>query len=357
MKISKRGLGVVLALIMIFNVLTVGTFAAYDGTAAAKLLITTDKATYAPGDEVVISFGVHSKEEAGNFSASGQWAYGYDSSVLEFVEKSDYNLGTAGDKHGFVLDASQTGFVGAMSQIVPSVTGEDIASGYGWDTIGGVCIGGTGGFVDTISSEFMFFSFKMKIKEDAADGTYTIGFNAPCYETWWAYNSSDVAGEGNYGDNGGGTDFDFGTATFTVSSAPAVEVYHSGTQARYAYPGTPSAAAYQFGFLGGVSGLTPETVAQDGHNVVTNIQSIVATAEYNGTIVTSEVVTMWAEGEDYGFRAVFADFDYLDTKDIVVTFAITMDDGTTVYKTPDTATDTANGIYTAAVGRGMPAIA
>jgi hypothetical protein len=148
--------------------------------------------------------------------------------------------------------------------------------------------------------------------------------------------------------------YEYGTCTFTVSSAPAVEVTHDGTQARYAYPGTPSAAAYQFGCLGKVTGLTVET---DDANNVTNIQSIVATANYNGSTVSSEVATMWVDGDAYGFRAVFRGFDYQDTKDISVTFAITMADGTTVYTTADAATYTANGIYTAAVGRGMPEIA
>jgi hypothetical protein len=172
--------------------------------------------------------------------------------------------------------------------------------------------------------------------------------------------SVDAKWDGLYGtvgaDNGLSTPYtyEFGTCTFKVSSAPAVEVTNDGTQARYAYPGTPSAAAYQFGCLGKVTGLTVET---DDANNVTNIQSIVATANYAGGTVSSNVATIWVDGEAYGFRAVFKGFDYQDTKEISVTFAITMSDGTTVYTTADAATYTANGIYTAAVGRGMPEIA
>lgn len=237
MKISKRILGVALALIMIFNVFAVGTFAAYTGGAAAKLIIKTDKTTYAPGEEVTISFGVHSTEVAGNFSASGGWAYGYNTDVLEFCSTSDYNLSTGAADHAFTIDASQTGFVAPMSQIVPDATvvGETITAGYDWNAIGFVSIAGSDGFVDTISDEYIFFSFKMKVKADAENGTYTIGYNPDCYSTWYAYNSTDVAGEGSYGDNGAGTDYDFGTATFTVGEAAEEKiVYHVKNQIQWA---------------------------------------------------------------------------------------------------------------------------
>ena len=362
MKISKKIFGVALALIMIFNVFAVGTFAAFPEDTAVQLNISTDKEVYAPGDEVILTFNVKVIEELAEVLQGGQYEIAYNSAVLE-----PYSTSTVLTDHGYTEKIGGTSGY-SLVQFDSACEGngswldEGIASAYGVDTRINYTI--VDDPANTCSANALngvdVFSVKMKIKADAPDGTYTISYNPGGYEGYNAYVNDNIGLGGLYGqvgeDLGLSTPYtyEFGTCTFKVSSAPAVEVYHDGTQARYAYPGTPSAAAYQFGFLGGVSGLTVEA---DANNNVTNIQSIVATADYNGTTVTSEVATIWADGENYGFRAVFKGFDYLDTKDISVTFAITMADGTTVYTTADAAVDTANGIYTAAVGRGMPEIA
>lgn len=363
MKISRKILGVALAVIMIFNVFAIGTFAAFPEDTAVKLVLATDKATYAPGDEVVLTFSVQVNEEIGSIQQGGQFEIGYNSAVLQ-----PYATTLPVEDHGLVsLNGELT--LGGMSivQFTEACVGngawldETCVANYGWtDHINFSMMQGAAVNTEATAAPVDVFSVKMRIANDAADGTYTIGYNPGGYEGYNAFVMDGIGLGGLYGqvgeDLGLSTPnvYDFGTATFTVSSAPAVEVTHDGTQARYAYPGTPSAAAYQFGCLGKVTGLTVET---DDANNVTNIQSIVATANYNGTTVTSDVQTMWVDGEAYGFRAVFKGFDYQDTKEITVTFAITLADGTTQYVTADAATYTANGIYTAAVGRGMPEIA
>ena len=355
MKISKKIFGVALAIIMIFNVFAVGTFAAVPADTLVQLNISTDKAVYAPGDEVILTFSEQCIDELGLMMIGGQYEIGYNNAVLE-----PYSTSTALADHGYT--AIQAGDQLGYSVVQMPASSSAPSALYDWNTTICYCVVDSDVTFDATAGVDLF-TVKMKIKADAPDGTYTIGFNPVGYEECNGFSNDGLGYGGLYGASAADYGFSvtnmygYGTATFTVSSAPAVEVYHNGTQARYAYPGTPSADAYQFGFVGGVTGLVPETTAQEGHDVVTNIQSIVATAQYNGSTVTSEVKTMWLEDDgSYGFRAVFAGFDYLDTKDIVVTFAITMSDGTTQYVTAETATDTANGIYTAAVGRGMPAI-
>ncbi len=353
MKISKKIFGVALALIMIFNVFAVGTFAAVPADTLVQLNIATDKAVYAPGDEIILTFSEQCIDELGMMQIAGQYEIGYNAAVLE-----PYSTSTALDDHG--MSAIQAGYDASISVVQMPAGSSGPSALYDWNTTICFCLASDGTSFDATAGVDLF-TVKMKIKADAPDGTYTIGLNPQGYEDYNAYSVDGIGFGGLYGVSA--SDFGFsvnnmyayGTCTFTVSSAPAVEVTHEGTQARYAYPGTPSAAAYQFGFLGNVTGLAVET---DDANNVTNIQSVIATAQYNGSTVTSEVKTMWVEDDgSYGFRAVFAGFDYLDTKDVVVTFAITMADGATVYTTADTATDTPNGIYTAAVGRGMPEIA
>lgn len=358
MKISKKILGVALAVIMIFNVFAVGTFAAVPADTVVNLMLRTDKATYAPGEEITFTVSVDVIDDLEAMMVGGQYDIGYNGNAFELLSTLTAETG-APAAHGIV--ALQAGYDEGSSFVqIPSQG--DISSLYDWTTAV------TFGIVDDMATTYDarggadVIQFKMKVKADAADGTYTIGFNPAGYESYNGYVNDGIGLGGLYGSVPDTSYMPFtesnmyayGTCEIKVSSAPAVVVTHDGTQARYAYPGTPSAAAYQFGCLGKVTGLTVET---DDANNVTNIQSIVATANYNGATVSSEVATMWVDGEAYGFRAVFKGFDYQDTKDISVTFAITMADGTTVYQTADAATYTANGIYTAAVGRGMPEIA
>lgn len=356
MKISKKIFGVALALIMIFNVFAVGTFAAFPDDTLVYMGVSADKAVYAPGDTIVLTFSAKAHPELTYLMIGGQFEIGYNDQVFE-----PYSTGDTPADHE--ITAIQGGYDAGMSGVIMPGNATAPSALYDWNqTIAyGICDDGATTFDATAGVDL--FTVKFKVKADAADGTYVIGHNPNGYEQYGAFINDGTGLGGLYGPSATDLGFsvantyEYGTCTITVSSGPSVEVYHNGTQARYAYPGTPSAAAYQFGFVGGVSGLAVET-QKDANNrdEVTNIQSIIATAQYNGSTVTSEVKTMWVEGDDYGFRAVFAGFDYLDTKDIVVTFAITMSDGSTVYTTADTATATANGIYTAAVGRGMPAI-
>ena len=351
MKISKKIFGVALALIMIFNVFAVGSYAAVPADTLVQLNIATDKAVYAPGDTVTLTISAECIEELDLLSIGGQYEIGYNSAVLEPYSTATIDI----IAHGFV--GIQSGAMTGNASI--QMPGEAASDLYDWDTTITYCFPDDGTSFSGVGGVDLF-TINMKIKADAPDGTYTIGYNPAGYEVCNAYINDGLGFGGLYGTSAADYGFSvnnmygYGTCTFTVSSAPAVEVTHDGTQARYAYPGTPSAAAYQFGCLGKVTGLTVET---DDANNVTNIQSIVATANYNGATVSSEVATIWVDGEAYGFRAVFKGFDYQDTKEISVTFAITMADGTTVYTTADAATYTANGIYTAAVGRGMPEIA
>lgn len=364
MKISKRILGVALALIMIFNVFAVGTFAAFPDDTAVKLMISTDKAVYAPGEEVVLTFSEQVIAEVGNMLVGGQYEIGYDTAVL-----APYSTSTTLSDHGFV-DIMGGSTAASVVQSYTACLGNGswidatCEANYGWDSLINYVVIDDGSVEAAATDEpLTLFTVKMKIADDAADGTYTIGFNPGGYEGYNAY-SNDTANGGLYGVSG--TDYgysvpnmyEYGTCTFTVSSAPAVEVTHVGEQAKWnGGDANNTAENYLFGFLGQVTGLTVETEAQDGHDVVTNINNITATAAYNGTTVTSEVITMWAVDGGYQFRAVFAGFDPADTKEVSVTFAITMSDGTTTYATADASVDTPNAIYLAAVDRGMPALA
>lgn len=356
MKISKKVLGIAMAIIMIFNVFAIGTFAAFPDDTVVKLAVSTDKATYAPGDEIVLKISEQCISEVGTMQIAGQYEFAYNNAVLE-----PYASTIALDDHG--MSAIQAGYDASISVVQLPGNATDPSALYDWNSTICFCLASDGTtFAATDMTEL--FTVKMKVKADAPDGTYTIGFNPNGYEMYNAYSVDGLGFGGLYGVDASAFGFsvpnmyEYGTYTFTVSSAPAVEVTHVGEQAKWKGGNANNTAEnYLFGFLGQATGLTVETTEENGHNVVTNIKDIIATANYNGTTVTSEVITMWEVDGGYQFRAVFKGFDPADTKDVSVTFAITMSDGTTVYTTADASVDTPNAIYLAAVERGMPALA
>lgn len=362
MKISKKILGVALAVIMIFNVFAVGTFAAVPADTVVNLMLSTDKTTYAPGDEIVLKVSLDVIEDLTAMMIGGQYDIGYNGNVFELTSDAT-DATNALDLHGF--QALQAGYDAGTSGVqIPSQAG--FSELYDWTTAV------TWVIADDLTTTYDarggadVFTVKMKVRADAPDGTYTIGFNPAGYEGYNAYVNDGIGLGGLYGSvpDTSYMPFDeanmyaYGTCEIKVSSGPSVVVSHVGEQAKWKGGNANNTAEnYLFGFIGQATGLDVETVDNNGHKEVTNIQSIIATAEYNGTPVTSEVITMWAVDGGYQFRAVFSGFDPADTKNVSVTFAITMSDGTTVYTTADASVDTPNAIYQAAVLRGMPALA
>lgn len=355
MKTSKRILGVALALIMIFNVFAIGTFAASD--AAIKLIVATadGKTVYAPGDEITFAVSFQSNEEVGKLNAYGQHQFAYNSSVLKVYDTTiDPTTETVKlSKQGLVMDASQTTFVDNNSAVALhgiGTSGEIYDNAYGWDETVQHNVYVDACYVDTISAPYQFYTFKMKIAEDAAYGEYVFGFNAAGYDEYDAYASSEKVAEIYAPDENFSTDtFDYGTCTFTVGeAAPAVVVAHEGTQSKWA-KGNPVIADYLFGFVGSFTGLEVETESVNGRNEVTNIESIVAAATVNGGEVRySTVNTIWKSGDKYMFRAAFAGFDPTGDDVVSVEFTVTMKDGKT-FTTEAASVKAVADIYAASV--------
>ena len=112
-----------------------------------------------------------------------------------------------------------------------------------------------------------------------------------------------------------------------------------------------------FGFVGQVSGLELTTEKVGEKDMVKEIKSITATATVGESApVTADVVTVWAVEGGYQFRAQFSGFAPTNDATATVTFAITMNDGTTVY-TSDAYGRAINDIYAGSVANGLPVVA
>lgn len=218
MKTSKKILGVLLALVMIFNVFAMVSFAAFPDDAAVKLMIRADKESYKPGDTVTITFSEQVLAEVGAMRIGGQYEIAYPSStIVPFASTS------ALADHGFA--AIQSGVDTSMSEVYFEQN-DPSTNSYNWDKTIAIGLG------DDLSTSFAatdgvdLFTITMKISDTAADGTYTIGYNPAAYEGYSAY-SNDAKNGGLYGTSASEYGFsvpnmyEYGTCEIKVASADA----------------------------------------------------------------------------------------------------------------------------------------
>ena len=305
MKNSKRILGVALALIMIFNVFAIGTFAAFPEDTAVKLGLKTDKASYLQGEEITITFTVQAIDEVGNIYQGGQYEIGYNSAVLV-----PYSTSTALIDHGYTELIGGTNSGISVVQFESACLGngswldETAAATYGWDTMINYSIGDDGSAEANPADGIDVFSIKMKIADDAADGTYTIGFNPAGYEGYNAY-VSDVTNMGLYGTSASDMGFsvpnmyEYGTVTFKVG---AEKVYHVQNQYR------PNGDAYDIGVKFGFK-TSDIDISFDGKGTAENVTAVGADIYVNGVKVDKEFTSRFVydvngDNSEYQYRVI-----------------------------------------------------
>lgn len=226
MKTFRKVLGVVLAIAMLTGVFSMMA-SALAPDSAVDMYISTDKSTYAAGDTIVITVSQQVDPAVGDMTLAGQYPIGYPSAVLEPISTEK-----APSAHHFT--AVQAGFDESISDVFFdsdfSDVGVSVDDGAAWNAIFGLIVASDGTAFENTDKKDLF-TFEMKIKDDAPDGEYTLGFNKDAYVQYWAF-SGDVNMGGVYGyddDYGYGTTANYGldnTCTFKVGAAgPKVDYY------------------------------------------------------------------------------------------------------------------------------------
>lgn len=230
MKTFKKVLGVVLAIAMLAGVFSMMA-SALAPDSAVDLYISTDKPTYSAGETITITVSQQVEAAVGNMQIAGTYPIGYPSAVLEPISSEkdlELNQGFVAIADGFDNSISGCNFYDDVQAM--GVTAD---AGADWDSVIGIIVASDGvtDFDNTTKKDL--FSFQMKIKDTAADGTYTLGFNKDGYVNYYGY-SVDTAMGGVYGyddDYGYGTtaNYGFNTCTFTIGAA-GPKVNYSKTQ-------------------------------------------------------------------------------------------------------------------------------
>lgn len=229
MKTFKKVLGVVLAIAMLTGVFSMMA-SALAPDSAVDLYISTDKTNYAAGDTIVITVSQQVDPAVGKMTIAGTYAIGYPSAAIEPISTS-----TDLPNHNFT--ALVDGYDASISVVnfwdFIESQGNSVDAGAKWDAVFGVLVAADGTAFENTEKKDLF-TFEMKIKDDAPDGEYTIGFNKECYSNYYGFSADEAMG-GVYGEVADGNDYGYGTtanygldstATFTVGAAgPVVAKY------------------------------------------------------------------------------------------------------------------------------------
>jgi hypothetical protein len=347
MKISKRIIGIALAIIMIFNVFAVGTFATdMPGDCVVDLVLESDKAVYAPGDTVTLKVSFQVIPEIDKMILSGMFDLAYPSAAVEPSSTTDTL-----DDHGFIAiaDGYDAGTSGV--QIPSAASGTSVP---GTDSCICYVVGGDESVTFSATDRVELFTVNMKIKADAEPGTYTIGFNPIGYEE---YNGACGDGIGLGGITGTIDDygfeqanlFNFGSVTFTVATPSSKIIFHE--DAMYNEDNTTEETA-MLGFIGyfNESDIGGFEFVAEGDTKLANVSAVGATIEIVGLdsiTRTSQTIHPTATEGVYNFRAVLDSLDLAKygNAEMKITYFITFDkDGVEDTQYSDTVPTTANAI-------------
>lgn len=357
MKISKKILGVALVLTMILNVFAVGAFAAFPDDTAVKLMVSTDKETYAQGDEIVLTVSEQVISAIGTMYIGGQYEFAYNSAVVEPYSTS----GELGD-HGFA--AIQEGYDSSISgvQIPAQSSGATVAG-----TDATICyVVGDSSVAFDATSKVDLFTVKMKIKADAPDGTYTIGFNPAGYEECNAFSNDGIGMGGLYGTDASALGFpvanmyEYGSVTITVGAGgstepeqPTVKVNNLSTQVQWA---NKEAGLMNVGFRGQIAegyDASADKAGTTGPNGGDNLAKLTEVGFYlNGTKYQAYTIYNFVDG-GYFYRVVVGNVSY-DSEATFSAQAYVMIDGQE-YKADASFETTGKAQYERAITVGMEA--
>lgn len=346
MKTSKRILGIALAVIMIFNVFAVGAFAMPADT-VVDLIIDTDKDVYAPGDTITLTISAQACETLDLLQIGGNYDLAYPSSAVELIS-SDVSTP---ESHGFVaiqggVDLSISGMQIPSAASGTNLAGTDATFCFGLADDGAVQFSAKDAPVD-------LFTFEMRVKADAAPGTYTIGFNPLGYEEYNGYINDGIGLGGLYGAYPDTSYmpftetnmYNYGSVTFTVGAGKII--FHEKAQHKVS---ATTADVATLGFVGNfdktdVGGFTFES----NGTTLTNVTAVGVTLDIEGIgtqTKTTDAVYL-KDGTVYNFRAVLKDLDlaqYGDAKITATYFVTFLAEGTPTTEYSDSVEFTANGI-------------
>jgi hypothetical protein len=168
----KKVTSVIVALMMLFSILTVAASAAVNDAVLA-LRVTPTATSYKAGDVVTFEVSYEATENIGKVGIC-TLHIGYNSSVFELLEDASGSPDLDGSKTVFFDGYALSGTVSLANSFIQPATKLSAAdTAKGWDSVLKIAMTQDGALFDA-STETKAFAFKLKVK-DGATGNHTVG--------------------------------------------------------------------------------------------------------------------------------------------------------------------------------------
>ena len=394
MKSIKKTLSVVLAAVMLFTVCAMSVSAAVpDGNVIALGIKVKDGQVIEKGKPVTF---VVTLEETADFYSNygglnvGEFEIAYNSAIFEPVPTTGYGDSSLAG-HGVSVKKSETESY-AVAGGVDTVNSSVKAAEYGvdavnnWDSAMHITLIENGAadlaarYVDCSKGAVDTFEFQLKVKADAADGTYKIGHNKTGYDNYATYVISGKDGDASHGwfvfeeaTVNCTPIYDFGTCDVTVgaggsgdsSDETTAAVEHDttdtlkNTKVRWATTEEDSRNNVLYvGFEGKLTGVSADkvsTIKEIGFRFSTSD----ATLKEATNVKTFVIYDFTSDGTGYKFRSIVrrplakADIDGTVTHNIYAQAYVIVDGTTTPITASDIISTTLKAEYAQGVAQGM----
>lgn len=376
----KKVISVLVALMMLISVFSVSAFAAVNDAVLA-IRVTPTATSYTPGEVVTFEVSYEQTSEIGQVGAC-TLHLGYDSSVFEPVDTlgDGLTMDTAGFQTVVLTGYALEGKVSEANSFVQSKGALDAAdTAKGWNASLKIALTGTGVLFDA-SSEVKVLAFKLRVKQDAANGNYTVGVtkgSVDDYSTQVDEEISPISGPSGAdyefsvskifdlydasvtveGGNGGGTTPPADETTAAVEHDTTDTL--KNTKVRWATTEEDSRNNVLYvGFEGKLTGVSADkvsTIKEIGFRFSTSD----ATLKEATNVKTFVIYDFTSDGTGYKFRSIVrrplakADIDGTVTHNIYAQAYVIVDGTTTPITASDIISTTLKAEYAQGVAQGM----
>lgn len=360
----KKVTSILLAIIMLFSVCTVCASAAVSSDAVMGISIVPTASSYNPGDTVKFEVVYETTSILGKVGHPYSMYIAYDSSVFEPCDDVAAMPSLDGETSVVFTGYALEGKISlANSFIAPdtNLTAADTAKG--WDAAMRIAITADGDTLFDASTPTKAFAFNLKVKADAAGGTYAVGISDGSIQNGKTEILEEIGPIS--GPSGAAMEFetakvfDLTDASVVVEGAggttppppaePTITVENIATQVKWQ---DKDAGTMLVAFRGNIKGYTPEVTAGE----LTSLKEIgvyfsttdsTPTAEEGATVVPAWTIYDFTTG-GYFYRAVVGNYDYQNTTTLYANAYIKLANDTIITATNGVTSTTGAAEYTRA---------
>lgn len=329
MRKTKKIIGLLLAVVMIFSAMSTVAFAAVPDGKVIRYVVTPDKASYSAGETAVFTVSAEILEGANTIDSTAQIDIGYNSAC--FAPVADVSSAVLFGDYG--VDYSKGAFANYIDPTDSDVIDNSADANFGgsegnlpmydWDASMNFRVSPSDFSSFELNGETVLFTFPMTVKKDLAADSFTVAVNLGAIEMGATYLTIYVD---DYADAPYMPEFNV-SEVGKLAAAP--EVVLAGTMARMDNWADADATVFDGGLMGQINNLP---LVFDGKECTT-IKSIEVFLNGEEEASANAYQVYKVDDTTYKFRAVIKNMDKASANyatEFSYKFVVTLDTGDTL---------------------------